>query len=352
MVEMRLVLLLSLNILLIRPAESFEPLTMTAIGLGIAGSAMYFQCRFKECCDDRSIPGNIRGECSAHIFNGFLLREFLHAALEYSLRERLYGQHIVIKHVVPALEAHFRSKSTSRKPLVISFHGQPGTGKNFVADQIAQALYLKGSTSGYVAKYLGQADFPNANNVNYYKEKVSREVRKQLAECPRSLFIFDEVDKMPSGVFDTLASLADYNAFSDGTDNTKAIFIFLSNTAGKHIADHLGNLMKGGMLREDTRLGDFENLLKKAAYNLDGGLKQTALIDSHVIDHFIPFLPMERAHVFKCLEAEFYRWDRMPWKGTIDKIIKDSISYDRTHNMFAISGCKTLEKKVAMAILS
>ncbi|KAH8385253.1 hypothetical protein KR200_006959, partial [Drosophila serrata] len=329
--KMRLVVLLSLGILMILPAESFEPLTMTAIGFGIAGSAAYFRCKFTECCDDRSIPGNI-------------------GALRDSLDRTLFGQHIVKQHVVAALEAHFRSRSTSRKPLVISFHGQPGTGKNFVADQIAQALYLEGSKSGYVTKYLGQADFPNADFVQYYKQRISLEVRNQLGKCPRSLFIFDEVDKMPSGVFDTLASLADYNVFTDGTDNTKAIFIFLSNTAGKHIADHLGNLMKSGVLREETRLGDFEKLLKNAAYNLEGGLKQTALIESHVIDHFIPFLPMEQAHVVKCLEEEFWRWNMQPKKSAIAEILKNSISYDRKHNMFAISGCKTLEKKVAMVI--
>lgn len=271
-------------------------------------------------------------------------------ALKESLRTTLFGQHIVAQHIVPALVAHFSAQSQSRKPLVISFHGQPGTGKNFVAEQIAQALYLQGSKSGYVAKYLGQADFPRADLVSYYKERINQEVRRQLNNCPRSLFIFDEVDKMPSGVFDTLASLVDYNAFADGTDNTKAIFIFLSNTAGKHIADHLGDLMKGGKLREDTRLSDFEQLLKKAAYNLDGGLKKTALIDSHVIDHFIPFLPMEKAHVIKCLEAEFWRWNRTPNKNIIADILSSSISFDRTHGMFAISGCKALEKKVAMAI--
>lgn len=332
---MHLVLTLSLSILLILPAESIEPLTMTAVGIGIAGTAVYFKnlalCRFYECCDDRSIPGDIQG-------------------LSRSLERSLIGQHIVAQHLVPALMAHLSSQRTSRKPLVLSFHGQPGTGKNFVAEQIAQALYLEGSKSGYVAKYLGQADFPQAELVGQYKQRINREVRKLLNDCPRSLFIFDEVDKMPSGIFDTLASLADYNAFSDGTDNTKAIFIFLSNTAGRHIADHLGQLMLDGKLRKDTRLSDFEPLLRKAAYNLDGGLKKTALIESHVIDHYIPFLPMEKAHVIMCLEAEFRRWNRMPDKSVIDDILNTSISYDSAHGLFAIAGCKTLEKKVAMAI--
>nr|CBE66809.1 CG3024-PA [Drosophila ananassae] len=327
--------ILCLSLICLVTVEAFGPLTMGAAAIGIGAGLTYFKgytyCRYYECCDDRSIPGNIH-------------------ALKESLKYRLYGQHIVTQHIIPALTAHFSSQSRSRKPLVISFHGQPGTGKNFVAEQIAQALYLEGSKSGYVSKYLGQADFPMASHVDTYKARLNYEVRKKLQNCPRSLFIFDEVDKMPSGVFDTLTSLVDYNAFNDGTDNTKAIFIFLSNTAGVHIADHLGNLMKDGKLREDTRLSDFEPLLKKAAYNMDGGLKKTTMIESHVIDHYIPFLPMEKAHVVKCLEAEFNRWDRRPNKAIIEDILANSISYDRNHGLFAISGCKTLEKKVSMAI--
>jgi len=37
---------------------------------------------------------------------------------------------------------------------------------------------------------------------------------------------------------------------------------------------------------------------------LIGGLKKSALIDSHVIDHYIPFLPLEKVHVEQCIEAE------------------------------------------------
>ncbi|XP_043658938.1 torsin-like protein [Drosophila teissieri] len=332
-------LCLSLLVILPHPLQSLEPLTMGAIGLGALGFGEYFKehtyCRFTECCDDRSIPASI-------------------AALKDSLDKTLIGQHIVKQHLIPALKAHITAGSKSRKPLVISFHGQPGTGKNFVAEQIADALYLKGSKSSYVTKYLGQADFPNANQVGNYKMRINQEVRNSLRRCPRSLFIFDEVDKMPSGVFDTLTSLVDYNAFVDGTDNTKAIFIFLSNTAGSHIAGHLGSVMKNGMLREETRLSDFEPLLRKAAYNMEGGLLKTTMIESHVIDHYIPFLPMEKGHVVKCLEAEFLRWNRNPKRSDSQQIIEDiissSISYDRTHSLFAISGCKTLEKKVSMAI--
>ncbi|XP_030378588.1 torsin-like protein [Scaptodrosophila lebanonensis] len=318
-------------------AHCLEPLTIGAtVGLGAIGLSFFKRqtyCRFYECCDDDSIPGNIN-------------------ELQHNLERTLFGQHIAKQHIIPALTAHFSSESKSRKPLVISFHGTPGTGKNFVADQIANALYKEGAKSKFVHIYLGRADFPQAEDTDKYKARINYEVRSSIQQCPRSLFIFDEVDKMPSGVFDTLTSLVDYNAFADGTDNTKAIFIFLSNTAGVHISDHLGKLMKGGKLREDTRLSDFEALLQKVSYNLDGGLRKTSLIEAHVIDHYMPFLPLEKSHVVQCLEAEFKRWNREPSRETINEIISDSITYDRPHGMFATSGCKTLEKKVAMAVMS
>lgn len=35
-----------------------------------------------------------------------------------------------------------------------------------------------------------------------------------------------------------------------------------------------------------------------------GGLKKSRLIDSHIIDHYVPFLPLEKIHVLQCIDAE------------------------------------------------
>lgn len=35
-----------------------------------------------------------------------------------------------------------------------------------------------------------------------------------------------------------------------------------------------------------------------------GGLKKSSLIDSQIIDHYVPFLPLEKVHVEQCIEAE------------------------------------------------
>lgn len=286
-------------------AGLFDPVSLSvAAGLGLGAFKFDFlkeqtYCRLTECCNERSIPADIAG-------------------LKHDLSQTLFGQHIVQKQLIPALEAHFSGKRNSRKPLVISFHGTPGTGKNFVADQIANKLYAKGSESKFVHKYMGRSDFPVSQDAYLYTERIYREVRTSIENCPRSLFIFDEVDKMPTGVFEALTSLVDYNTYVNGQDTTQAIFIFLSNTAGVYISDKLGQLIKSGTLRDDTQLSHFEQILEKAAYNLEGGLKKTSLIEAHVIDHFIPFLPLEKSHVYKCIEQEYSRWHANPRKGAIE----------------------------------
>ncbi|XP_001995684.2 torsin-like protein [Drosophila grimshawi] len=315
---------LIVGIIIPKTVTAIEPISIgvlgTSIGLGYLMSQNY--CRFYECCDNRSIPADMN-------------------KLHHSLSTTLFGQHMVSQHVLPALVAHLKSNSPSRKSLVMSFHGTPGTGKSFVADQIAEALYLEGTKSKFVHKYLGRADFAHPARVHEYKNRINKEVRESIRDCPRSLFIFDEVDKMPIGIFDTLTSLVDYAGNGGDIDYTKAIFIFLSNTAGIRISDHLADLMKKGTRRENTRLSDFEEMLTKSAY-------KTHMIDAHVIDHYIPFLALEKTHVVQCVKAEFKRWDIDPKPDAVNNVVNSAVIYDPKHSMFATSGCKTIEKKVAI----
>lgn len=51
----------------------------------------------------------------------------------------------------------------------MSFHGTVGTGKNFVADNIANSMYKLGTQSNYVHKFMGMIDFPSKDRVDYYR---------------------------------------------------------------------------------------------------------------------------------------------------------------------------------------
>lgn len=74
---------------------------------------------------------------------------------------------------------------------------------------------------------------------------------------------------------------------------------------GVEISDQLLQLLESGRTRSETRLADFDPILMKSAFNVDGGLKSTQMIKSHLIDHFVPFLPLEQRHVLQCIKAEF-----------------------------------------------
>lgn len=126
-----------------------------------------------------------------------------------------------------------------------------------------------------------------------------------MKKCPQSLFIFDEVDKMPSGIFDSITSFLDHHPHINGIDFRKATFIFLSNSGGLQISDTLLSKIKSGLSREETKLSHFESVTELSAYNTDGGLKHSTALEASVIDHFIPFLPLEKHHVVKCIEIEF-----------------------------------------------
>lgn len=84
----------------------------------------------------------------------------------------------------------------------MSFHGTPGIGKNYVADMIAEAVFEKGIHSSFYHKFHGSMDFPGKRSVEYYKEKLVRLIKSAVQKCPYSIFLFDEVDKMPKGVLD------------------------------------------------------------------------------------------------------------------------------------------------------
>ena len=49
---------------------------------------------------------------------------------------------------------------------------------------------------------------------------------------------------------------------------------------------------------------DFEGLITRGAFNEVGGLQHSNVIEKSLVDHFVPFLPMEKRHVKQCILVE------------------------------------------------
>lgn len=130
-------------------------------------------------------------------------------------------------------------------------------------------------------------------------------MKGNVSLCPRQLFVFDEVDKMPSGVLDGIKNIIDYNSHVEKVDYREAVFIFLSNTGATLITEKFLSLWRRGVARKDITLNHFENLILKGAFNEQGGFQYSDTIKNNLIDHYVPFLPMEEEHVRMCILDEF-----------------------------------------------
>lgn len=170
------------------------------------------------------------------------------------------------------------------------------------------------------------------------------------------MFVFDEVDKMPEGLLNMLVPFLDYNSYHKSTKHSesmyqnKAIFIFLSNTGSTQIVQQLTNLWEKGKKRDETRLQDFERLIADGAFSENGGFHHSDAIQTSVIDHYVPFLPLEEVHVRKCLARAFTERGVAPKDEMIEEALSHLTFGPEPHNLYSMAGCKRIEQKVASIV--
>lgn len=264
------------------------------------------------------------------------------ASLEQSLKDKLYGQHLVTRAVSATIRGHLENEDPP-KALALSFHGWTGVGKTFVSNIIASSLYTNGLKSKFVKRFYGVVDFPDEQMTDSYKKIIQRSVSDCVSECCQCLFIFDEVDKMPPGVFDPIKAYLDHYENVHEVDYRRSIFIFISNLGAERISDITLKHWQDGKDREELQLNDVQPFLRKAVYNLDGGLKHSALVEHNLLGIFIPFLPLERRHVKQCITSHMkhnYAEDR------INRVADELNYYPEDSKLFAKTGCSGVNEKV------
>lgn len=320
--------------------SGFDPFTLTgyigfSIGSVIIGSKysenikVGTYCKYYECCSPQLIP-------QVEIFK-----------FKQMLDNQLFGQKIIVDKLTTTLLSHYKNIENSRKPLVMSFHGTTGIGKNHVANLIADAIFEKGRKSKFYHVIHGsQYSTKNRITLESYQHSIEKVVLDGIDQCPYSLFVFDEVDKMPVNVFETITSMLDHHTLVKGRDFTKAIFIFLTNYGGESIYklthEYLNNKK---VFRHELQLHHYEDIVKQETYNKEGGLGESSLIKTAAIDFYFPFLPLEESHVIQCIQVEFMNsCKREATQENIEEILK-YVSFDEI-TKYSHTGCKTLHNKV------
>ena len=301
----------------------------------------HFMCKagVRECCTNAYIQPNM-------------------TRFKLDLSQNLYGQHIAQKTVYNAVKAHILNKNP-QKPLVMSFHGWTGGGKNFVARMVVKSIYTKAEKSNYVHVFNSEVHFKHSNLVPLYKDQLQNWIRGNVSKCAQSIFIFDEMDHMPEGLVDALKPFLEPHPLVNGVDYRKSIFIFLSNTGGGPIVEHCLRVWDEGKSRDSITLSDMQEILMKSAFNQKSGLRSSGIIDRNLIDHFVPFLPLEREHIRQCIRDEINRnikensWIRLEKirsNSLVTDILNELLWFPKGVNLYSKSGCKKIAQKVALVL--
>ncbi|XP_050949233.1 torsin family 1 isoform X1 [Labeo rohita] len=312
---------------------AIEPIS-TSIAVGMAAALTGFLARyqnvlyyFQECCRPEWISFNKTG-------------------LKYDLDTKLYGQHVAAQVILKAVTG-FMNNVNPKKPLVLSLHGWTGTGKNFVSQLIAENIYQKGMTSSFVHLFTATAHFPHETHIDKYKTHLQEWIRGNVSICPRSMFIFDEMDKMHPGLIDSIKPYLDFYENLNGVSYRQAIFIFLSNAGGEKIVEVALNFWKDGREREEIQLKDLETALSLSVFNnRNSGFWHTSLIDKNLVDFFVPFLPLEYKHVIQCGLAEMVSKGRAPDKEVVEMMARDLNYFPKEERVFSMQGCKIIPARL------
>ncbi|XP_010719427.1 prosalusin, partial [Meleagris gallopavo] len=267
--------------------------------------------------------------------------------LECELAVTLVGQPLVRQQLMKGLR-RFLEKRSPEKPLVMSFHGSTGTGKTFVSSMLVRHLFPEGLRSRYVHQFSPIVHFPHAEHVERYKENLKHWIQGNLTNCGRSVFLFEEMDKMHPGLIDVIMPFLGPSWVVYGTNYRKAIFIFISNAGGEQINEMTLDLWRAHRDREEISLQDMEAAISKAVFeNPQSGFWKSGIINEHLIDFVVPFLPLKHHHVKQCVINELVQQGLEVRQGVVQEVA-DSIPYfPEEEKLFSSTGCKTVASRIS-----
>ncbi|KAM7415573.1 hypothetical protein PAMA_017878 [Pampus argenteus] len=270
--------------------------------------------------------------------------------LEWDLYKNVYGQHLAQDIVSEEVSLFLKKKSPDR-PLVLSFHGSSGTGKTLVSSMLGNHLYGSAMSSPYVHQFIPTLHFPFPHQVNQYRKELKSWVQGNLTECARSVFIFDEMEKMPPGLISVLVPFLGPSHVVFRTNYRKAIYVFIS-TAGEEVINKLVlEHRQAGRDREEIRSADLQEAIAQAVYNSNtSGFFHSKIIQKKLITRFVPFLPLSRRHVERCVLSELCQrgsCDRSDHSDVVEAVAGDMNYTPDQGQYFATTGCKAVPARIS-----
>ncbi|TNN71720.1 Torsin-2A [Liparis tanakae] len=266
--------------------------------------------------------------------------------LEWDLYKNVYGQHLA-QDIVSEEVARFLQNKSPERPLVLSFHGSSGTGKTLVSSILGNHLYGSAMSSPFVHTFVPALHFPSPDRVQQYREELKRWVLGNLTQCARSVFLFEEMEKMPPGVIDILEPFLGPSHVVFRTNYRKAIYVFIGTTGEEVILREVLESRQAGLDREEIQWADFQDAIAQAAYNSSAsGFFRSSVISQKLVSRFVPFLPLSRRHVERCAHSQLCQRGSCG-RGDVVESVGGDMTYDPVPgHYFSTTGCKAVPAKI------
>ena len=201
-------MILTFGILFIIPSARPEPVTIAVAvgGLCLAGFGYLFRENVKSVFSEN---------CKIHV-----------KTPDYSkIQDEIFGQPVALSLVPPMFQQHISDPNPSRA-ILYYFLGWSGTGKTYLSTVLLNKIYPefdRNRKSKFVTTFTGTH---YTGNFNKHRQDIMNTINEKLKACPRSAFIFDEIDNFPPKFMDFLSGYVN-SAGSNGIEHNRAIFILL-----------------------------------------------------------------------------------------------------------------------------
>uniref|UniRef100_A0A8C3HM20 Torsin family 3 member A n=1 Tax=Chrysemys picta bellii TaxID=8478 RepID=A0A8C3HM20_CHRPI len=240
---------------------------------------------------------------------------------ELDLNRRLHGQHLAKDVILKAVQG-FLETPQPEKALALSFHGWSGTGKNFVARMIADHLYRDGLKSECVKVFISLFHFPHPKYVDLYKVQLKKQISETVQLCKQSLFIFDEAEKLHSGLLDAIKPYVDHYDSIDEVDYRRSIFLFLSNIGGNIISQVTLDFWRAGRAREEITMEYLEHRVSLYLQKQQGN-----------------------CHVKLCVRDAFLARSLPYTEEVLDEVVRMMV-FIPEEKLFSAQGCKSVSHRI------
>ncbi|XP_068594969.1 prosalusin [Brachionichthys hirsutus] len=266
--------------------------------------------------------------------------------LEWDLYKNLYGQHLA-QDIISEEVAKFLQNKSPERPLVLSFHGSSGTGKTLVSSMLGSHLYGSGMSSPYIHQFVPTLHFPSPDRVEEYREELKNWIQSNLTQCARSVFLFDEMEKMAPGLVDILEPFLGSSHVVFRTNYRKAIYIFISTT-GEEVINKLAlDNRRAGRDREEIKMVDLQEAIAQTTYNSNtSGFFHSRIIQQELITRYVPFLPLSRRHVERCVQSQLCLRGSCNRSDVVEAVVDDMIYNPEPGQYFSSTGCKAVPAKI------